>query len=115
MSTHARRGRSAITTWKVKERFDGFALLEIHPQTGRTHQIRVHLSSVGHPLLGDPLYGRKGRGWIEKLGRQALHAHLLGFVHPRSGEPVEFVSPLPHDMEEVLAGLRSQAVREETR
>ena len=124
MSTHARRGRPAITTWKVKERFDGFALLEIHPQTGRTHQIRVHLSSVGHPLLGDPLYGRKGRsgstqdpvlrGCMEKMGRQALHAHRLGFIHPRSGETVEFTSPIPHDMKEVLAGLRSQGTREET-
>lgn len=125
MSTHARRGRAATTTWKVRERFDGFAFLEIHPQTGRTHQIRVHLSSVGHPLLGDPLYGRKGRpgsiqdpalrGWIEELGRQALHAHRLGFVHPRTRDSVEFISPIPHDMEEVLEGLRAQARREETR
>jgi 23S rRNA pseudouridine1911/1915/1917 synthase len=124
MSTHARRGRPALTTWKVRERFDGFALLEIHPQTGRTHQIRVHLSSVGHPLLGDPLYGRKGRsgsaqgpvlrGCVEKLGRQALHAHRLGFIHPRSGETVEFISPIPHDMKEVLARLRSKAAHEES-
>jgi len=123
MSTHARRGRPATTTWKVRERFDGFALLEIHPQTGRTHQIRVHLSSVGHPLLGDPLYGRKGRPgsiqdpilrrWIEKLEHQALHAHRLGFVHPRTGDSVEFIAPIPHDMEEVLEGLRLKATREE--
>ncbi len=123
MSTHTRRGRPAVTTWKVRERFDGFALLEIHPQTGRTHQIRVHLSSMGHPLLGDPLYGRRGRsgtgqdpvlrGHLERLGRQALHAHRLGFIHPRTGERVEFVSPMPQDMKEVLEGLRSQSASNE--
>jgi 23S rRNA pseudouridine1911/1915/1917 synthase len=125
MSTRVRRGRPALTAWRVRERFNTFALLEIYPQTGRTHQIRVHLSSVGHPLLGDPLYGKKGRAhsfqdpllrtWIEKMERQALHAHRLGFVHPRSGEDVEFTSPIPQDMEEVLAALRSQATRKETR
>jgi 23S rRNA pseudouridine1911/1915/1917 synthase len=124
MSVHTRRGRPALTLWRVRERLDGFALLEIHPQTGRTHQIRVHLSSVGHPLLGDPLYGRKGRpgatqdpvlrGYLERLGRQALHAHRLGFIHPRTGERVEFVSPMPQDMKEVIEGLRSQATRKES-
>ena len=123
MSTHTRKGRPAITTWKVRERLDGFALLEIHPETGRTHQIRVHLSSAGHPLLGDPLYGRKGRpgatqepvlrGYLEKLGRQALHAHRLGFIHPRTGEKVAFVSPIPQDMKEVLEWLRSQSAGNE--
>jgi 23S rRNA pseudouridine1911/1915/1917 synthase len=125
MSTRVKRGRPAITSWRVRERFNTFALLEICPQTGRTHQIRVHLSSAGHPLLGDPLYGRRGRtgsvqdpvlrGWIERLGRQALHSHRLRFVHPRSGVSVEFISPIPQDMEEVLAALRSQGTRYEIR
>jgi 23S rRNA pseudouridine1911/1915/1917 synthase len=119
MSTRTRKGRPAVTRWKVLERFDGATLLEIFPHTGRTHQIRVHLASIGHPLLGDPLYGRKGRpgtirdpvlkGCVERLGRQALHARRLRFTHPHTGEGIEFVSPLPEDMKEVLAMLRSQA------
>jgi 23S rRNA pseudouridine1911/1915/1917 synthase len=118
MSVRTRKGRPAITRWKVMEKLKGFALLEISPQTGRTHQIRVHLSSMGHPLLGDPLYGRKGqRGLIrdpllkehvKKMGRQALHAHRLGFNHPRTGEKVEFVAPIPDDMKALLEWLRSQ-------
>jgi len=118
MSTRTQKGRTAITRWKVLERLDGFTLLEIFPQTGRTHQIRVHLSSMGHPLLGDPLYGRKGRPGaihdpllkecVKRMNRQALHAHRLGFNHPRTEERVRFVSPIPQDMKEVLEWLRSQ-------
>ena len=118
MSTRTKRGRKAITRWKVAERLDGFTLLEIFPQTGRTHQVRVHLSSMGHPLLGDPLYGRKGRPGtihdpvlkkcVERMNRQALHAHKLGFIHPGTGEKVEFIAPLPDDMREILGWLRSQ-------
>jgi 23S rRNA pseudouridine1911/1915/1917 synthase len=116
MSTWTKRGRVAITRWKKVEEFDGCTLLEIFPQTGRTHQIRVHLSSVGHPLLGDPLYGRKGRPGaihdpvlkecMKRMNRQALHAQRLEFTHPRTGERVRFDSPNPQDMIEVLECLR---------
>jgi len=121
MSTRTKKGRTAITRWKKLEEFDSCTLLEIFPQTGRTHQIRVHLSSIGHPLLGDPLYGRKGRPGaihdpvlkecVKRMNRQALHAHRLGFDHSRTGERVHFVSPIPHDMKEVLEWLRSQTKR----
>lgn len=116
MSTRTRKGRSAQTLWRVKERFDGLTLLEILPRTGRTHQIRVHLSAMGHPLLGDPLYGKKGtlqdpvlRECTKSLNRQALHAHRLAFVHPLTGERVEFVSPLRPDMSGVIECLRAHA------
>ncbi len=118
MSTRTRKGRPAITRWEKVEEFDGATLLEIFPQTGRTHQIRVHLSSIGHPILGDPLYGRKGRPGaihdpvlrkcVKRLNRQALHAQRLEFIHPRTRERVQFVSPMPRDMEEVLRCLKSQ-------
>lgn len=118
MSTRTKKGRMAITRWKVMERLDGFTFLEIFPQTGRTHQIRVHLSSMGHPILGDPVYGRKGRPGsihepvlkecVKKMNRQALHAHRLGFNHPRTGERVQFISPIPQDMQEVLECLRTK-------
>jgi 23S rRNA pseudouridine1911/1915/1917 synthase len=118
MSTRTKRGRIAITRWKRIEGLDGFTLLEISPQTGRTHQIRVHLSSIGHPLLGDPLYGRKGRPGsiqdpllkesVKRMNRQALHARRLAFIHPHTGERVEFESPIPQDMREVLEWLRKQ-------
>jgi len=119
MSTRTKRGRMAITHWKKIEELDGFTLLEIFPQTGRTHQIRVHLSSIGHPLLGDPLYGRKGRPGtihdpvlrecVTRMNRQALHAKRLEFTHPRTGERVQFISPIPQDMKKVLEWLRLNA------
>jgi 23S rRNA pseudouridine1911/1915/1917 synthase len=118
MSTRTKRGRMAVTHWRKVEEFDNSTLLEIFPQTGRTHQIRVHLSSIGHPVLGDPLYGRKGRPraihdpslkeCVKKLNRQALHAQRLEFTHPRTGERVQFVAPIPEDMSIVLSFLRRQ-------
>lgn len=118
MSTRTKRGKEAITRWKKVEEFDGCTLLEVFPQTGRTHQIRVHLSSIGHPVLGDPLYGRKGRPGtihdpvlkecVKRMNRQALHAQRLEFTHPRSGERVQFISPIPQDMKEALEWLRLQ-------
>jgi len=94
-------GKGAITYFKVLKRFAKATLLEARPQTGRTHQIRVHLRSSGHPVLGDPTYG-VGSQWIK---RQALHAKQLGFVHPRTQEQVLFDSKLPGDMEQLLAHL----------
>jgi len=118
MSTRTKRGRPALTRWRVLERFKGVTFLELSPKTGRTHQIRVHLSSIGHPILGDPLYGRKAktgaiedpmlRKCVETMARQVLHAHRLGFIHPQTVERVEFVSPIPQDMRELLEVLRSQ-------
>jgi len=123
MSTRTKKGRIAITRWKRVENLDGFSLLEIYPQTGRTHQIRVHLSSMGHPLLGDPLYGRKGRTGsiqdpvlkecVRRMNRQALHAHRLAFDHPRTGKRVQFEAPLPQDMQDALEWLRSQVKKGE--
>ncbi len=116
MSARPRKGREAKTHWRVLERFRSFNLAEFRLETGRTHQIRVHLSSIGHPILGDPLYGGRRRlisiepptlrHGLQKLRRQALHAFSLGFVHPVTKKLMEFTSPLPQDMEEVIALLR---------
>lgn len=112
ISVHTRKGRSAITQWRVIKRFKGLSLLEVIPKTGRTHQIRAHFSSRGHPIVGDPEYCR-GK-WIQRitdsqvrerisaLGRQALHSERLGFIHPRSGEFMEFNVPLPDDMAQII-------------
>jgi 23S rRNA pseudouridine1911/1915/1917 synthase len=115
-SVHARRPREAITRWRVLEELRFFTVLEVFPKTGRTHQIRVHLSSVGHPILGDPVYCRKKhlkriddpevRAGAERFQRQALHASDLRFLHPHSGELVAFHAPLPLDMEEIIDFLR---------
>jgi 23S rRNA pseudouridine1911/1915/1917 synthase len=91
-------GREARTQYQAIEYLDDYTLAEVQPETGRTHQIRVHFSAIGHPLFGDPVYGKKS----PLLGRQFLHAHYLRFRLPRSGEFVEFSSELPADLEKVL-------------
>jgi 23S rRNA pseudouridine1911/1915/1917 synthase len=112
MSTHTKRGKEAVTTWTVIERFGAATLIEAKLGTGRTHQIRVHLASIGHPVLGDSTYGRKtmidiGRKKI-LFRRQMLHAEFLGFVHPATGRKIEFRSELPPDMTEAIEELRRQ-------
>jgi 23S rRNA pseudouridine1911/1915/1917 synthase len=112
MSGAARRGRHAVTNWRVACRFKGITLMTITLETGRTHQIRVHLSEAGHPLLGDPVYGGSGRlanvrdpvlrKMIKDLGRQALHAGTLGVIHPTSGEYMEFNADIPEDMAGII-------------
>jgi 23S rRNA pseudouridine1911/1915/1917 synthase len=95
-------GKPAVTHYRVKRRYAAHTLLECDLETGRTHQIRVHLASIGHPLEGDPVYAGKARGVFR---RQALHAWKLAFVHPRSGKPVAFESPLPADFTALLEAL----------
>jgi 23S rRNA pseudouridine1911/1915/1917 synthase len=99
-----RGGKPALTHYRVRERFPAHALLECDLETGRTHQIRVHLASIGHPLEGDPVYG--GRG-ARRLPRQALHAWKLAFVHPRTGKLLRFTAPPPADFEALAAELRA--------
>ncbi|AWB45346.1 RNA pseudouridine synthase [Paenibacillus sp. CAA11] len=100
-----KNSKEAVTHFQVVERFGDYTLLELKLETGRTHQIRVHMKFIGHPLVGDPVYGRsKGI----KMNGQALHAAVLGFMHPRTGAYEEFSAPLPQDMEELLAILRSR-------
>lgn len=95
-------GKEAVTHFNVIERYDGYTLLECILETGRTHQIRVHMKYIGHPLAGDPKYGP--RRTMDVSG-QLLHAGIIGFKHPKSGEYLEFEAPLPKDFEEVLATL----------
>jgi 23S rRNA pseudouridine1911/1915/1917 synthase len=119
-SLRTRQPKEALTQWLVKERFEGITLVQVSPKTGRTHQIRVHMSSIGHPLVGDPLYTKKRwldqiedprlRAQIKALGRQALHASFLSFRHPATGEPVEFTAPMPADMEAILEALRGKGI-----
>lgn len=97
-------GKPAVTHYRVRERFSAHTLLECDLETGRTHQIRVHLASIGHPLEGDGVYA--GRG-ARIFARQALHAWKLAFIHPATGQSVAFESPLPADMRELLASLRA--------
>lgn len=99
-------GKPAITHFRVLERFAAATLIECSLETGRTHQIRVHLAHAGHPLLGDPVYARPDRK-LPAFPRQALHATRLGLLHPQSGQVMQWEAPLPTDMETLLETLRA--------
>lgn len=114
MSVRTRKGRRAVTHYRVLKRFPFHTLLEVTLETGRTHQIRVHLSAIHHPVIGDPVYGKgnipsglsqKAIMLIKNLERQALHAETLGIIHPETKEYLEFTVPLPKDMEAIIAAL----------
>jgi 23S rRNA pseudouridine1911/1915/1917 synthase len=102
------RGKEARTRYLVLERLGKFALVECRLETGRTHQIRVHLQHIGHPVVGDPVY-RRSAGRAPAFARQALHAAALELVHPRSGKAKSWSAPLPADMKKLLATLRRAA------
>ena len=104
MAVDRKNGREAVTHWSVLERYAGYTLIECRLETGRTHQIRVHMASVGHPLLGDVVYGAKKP--YPGLAGQCLHARKLKFIHPATGLPVELECPLPDWFEAVLEKLR---------
>lgn len=105
------RGKRAVTHYRTVETLTGAALVECRLETGRTHQVRVHMAHLGHPLLGDPVYGNRARQLGTILARlafrrQALHAASLGFIHPVTGERLDFASPLPDDMQQLLSRLQ---------
>jgi 23S rRNA pseudouridine1911/1915/1917 synthase len=104
------RGKRAVTHWKRLQILSGAALVECRLETGRTHQVRVHMGAIGHPLVGDPVYGRSGKihgKLLKELGfqRQALHAAELGFTHPVTRNRLSFSSPMPSDMQELFNAL----------
>ena len=105
MTVTRENGKHAVTHFEVIERFDDFTVVECQLETGRTHQIRVHMKYIGFPLAGDPKYGPKK---TVDFNGQVLHAGVLGFDHPRTGEYVEFEAPLPDDMKNLLDKIRNK-------
>jgi 23S rRNA pseudouridine1911/1915/1917 synthase len=123
MSVTSRKTRPAETGWRVRSRFPGFTLLEVDLKTGRTHQIRVHCAAVRHPIVGDPVYGKRNASRVSgdashqneinallaTIRHQMLHAWRIGFVHPYTGLAVHFESPLPEDMQTLIDRLQDLA------
>lgn len=110
MTANPARGRAAFTEYRVMEEFRGFSLLELKIKTGRTHQIRVHLSAIGHPIVGDNVYGERSyKEFTKKYGpveRYFLHAAELRLNHPTTGAPLEFRSPLPSELQKLLERIK---------
>ena len=106
MAINEKNGKPAITHYKVLERFKNYTYMQFKLETGRTHQIRVHMASIGHPLLGDTLYS-SGRLPFKHLQGQCLHAKTIGFIHPKTGEYMEYSAPLPEYFEKLLCLLKS--------
>ena len=104
MAINHKNGKPAVTHYKVLERFGQYTYIECRLETGRTHQIRVHMTSIGHPLLGDTVYGSSKNPF--HLQGQTLHAMILGFLHPVTGEYMEFEAPLPDYFLKLLEKLR---------
>jgi 23S rRNA pseudouridine1911/1915/1917 synthase len=107
MAVQVPGAKPAVTDYEVVERFADCSVAKVVIHTGRTHQIRVHFASLGHPIVGDAMYGRKRDvSWISKVKRQMLHSHRLEFAHPRTGKVIEVTAPLPADIKELLTTLR---------
>lgn len=106
MAVTQKHSRHAVTHYRVLQRMKNFTLIEAQLETGRTHQIRVHMTYIGHPLLGDTVYGKKKQPF--SLEGQVLHARVLGFIHPRTGEYMEFEAPLPPYFEKLLVRLQEE-------
>ena len=108
MAINEKNGKPAITHYKVLQRFAKYTYMEFRLETGRTHQIRVHMASIGHPLLGDELYGNPKNLAMKGLQGQTLHAMVIGFVHPTTHEYMEFEAPLPEYFQNLLQKLPKQ-------
>jgi 23S rRNA pseudouridine1911/1915/1917 synthase len=110
MSSRPRTGRRAVTRYETIEPLGDAAVLRVRIETGRTHQIRVHMAHIGHPVAGDSEYGLRRLDREIPVNRQMLHARRLAFEHPRTGVPLEFEAPVPRDMAELIAWLRARGV-----
>jgi 23S rRNA pseudouridine1911/1915/1917 synthase len=106
MTARAREGRAAVTDFRVVEEWPGFSLLQVRIGTGRTHQIRVHLSAIGHPVAGDTLYGAPAQPMFPRF---FLHAREIAFTHPSTGRLVTITAPLPPELDLILLELRDQS------
>ena len=105
MTVTDKNSKNAVTHYKVLEQLNGYDYLRLRLETGRTHQIRVHMAYLGHPLAGDDVYGKPRNTEEQRLCGQCLHAGLIGFIHPRSGEYVEFSTELPEYFTRFMKGL----------